>query len=178
MLKPSVSFTGAYYTTGLGGTFVPANSPGGLGDALNQMFNFVSPQYSLGVKLSLPVRDHSAAANLADAQVQKKRDALAVRKAQQTLRLQVSNAIEDLAAASASLEQAKLAKDYADKRLAAEQKKYELGIELPYFVLAAQTDLNTAEGAVLQQSINYRLNLINFYQVTGQLLDRRGITVK
>jgi outer membrane protein TolC len=178
MLKPSVSFTGAYFTTGLGGIFVPANSPGGLGDALNQMFNFVSPQYSLGVKLSLPVRDHSAAANLADAQVQKKRDALAVRKAQQTLRLQVSNAIEDLAAASASLEQAKLAKDYADKRLAAEQKKYELGIELPYFVLAAQTDLNTAEGAVLQQSINYRLNLINFYQVTGQLLDQRGITVK
>jgi outer membrane protein TolC len=178
MLKPSVSVTGGYQSQGLGGTFVQEGIPGGFGDALSQMFSFASPQYSIGVRLSLPVRDHAATAGLVDAQIRKKQDALGLRKLGQSLRLQVLNAVEDLEAARASLDQAQLARDFADKRLAAEQKKYELGIELQFFVLTAQTDLNAAEASVLQQSINYRFNLINFYQVTGQLLEERGIAVE
>ena len=178
MLKPSVSLTGAYQTTGLGGDFVPANMPGGFGDALNQMFSFASPAYSLGVRFSLPVRDHNTIANLADAKVQKKRDALAVEKLQQVLRLNVLNSLEDLASARASLEQSQLAKDYAQKRFDSEQKKYELGIELPFFVLQAQTDLSSFEGQAIQQTLNYRVTLMNLYLVTGQLLEQRGVTVE
>jgi outer membrane protein len=176
-LRPTVTATGSYQSQGIGGNYLPANAAGGLGDALNQMLRFGSPVYTLGIRLSLPVHDHAGAADLADAQVRKRQDALQLRRLEQNLRHQTLDAVDNLVAARASLEQAEQARDFAQKRFEAEQKKYELGIELLYFVLSAQTDLNAAANAVLEQTINYRRNLISFYQVTGQLLEERGVTL-
>ena len=177
-LRPSVSLTGSYESQGLGGTYLPTGVPGGLGDALSQMFGFGYPVYQVGLRVSLPIRGRAAAADLADTLVRKKQDALTLRKLEQSLRLQVLNAVENLDAARASLEQAQLAREYGEKRFATEQKKYELGITQLFFVLQAQTDFNVVENAVLEQSINYRRNLIILYQMTGQLLDQRGIVLE
>jgi outer membrane protein TolC len=176
-LRPSVALNGQYETQGIGGNYLPAAIPGGFGDALNQMFHFRFPVYSFGLQMRLPIRDHAAAADLADAELKKKADALTLRKLEQNLRLQVVNAVDNVEAARASLEQAQLAREYAGKRFEAEQKKYELGIEQLFFVLQSQTDLNTTEYNVLEQNINYRRNLVNLYAIMGQLLDERGITL-
>ena len=58
---------------------------------------------------------------------------------------------------------ATLETDFGEKRFAAEQKKYELGVIQLFFVLDAQTQLNLAENDVLRQSINYRRGLINLH---------------
>jgi outer membrane protein TolC len=176
-LRPGVSLVGQYETQGVAGTYLATAVPGGLGDAFNQMFHFSFPVYSLGLQMKLPIRDHAAAADLADAELRKKADALSLRKLEQTLRLQVLNAVDDVEAARASLEQAQLARDYAAKRFESEQKKYDLGIRELFFVLQAQTDLNTAENNVLEQNITYRRNLVNLYSIMGQLLEERGITL-
>jgi len=176
-LRPSVSLVGSYQTQGIGGTYLPSAIPGGFGDALSQMFHFRFPVYSFGLQMKLPIRDHAAAADLADAALRKKADALTLRKLEQTLRLQVLNAVDNVEAARASLEQAQLARDYAGKRFEAEQKKYELGITQLFFLQQSQTDFNTAENNVLVQNINYRQNLVNLYAIMGQLLDERGITL-
>jgi outer membrane protein TolC len=176
-LRPGVSLVGQYETQGVAGTYLATAVPGGLGDAFNQMFHFSFPVYSLGLQMKLPIRDHAAAADLADAGLRKKTDALSLRKLEQTLRLQVLNAVDDVEAARASLEQAQLARDYAGKRFESEQKKYDLGIRELFFVLQAQTDLNTAENNVLEQNITYRRNLVNLYSIMGQLLEERGITL-
>jgi outer membrane protein len=177
-LRPSVSLVGSYQSQGVGGTYLTTGVAGGLGDALGQMFNFGFPIYSFGLNLRLPIRDRAAAADLADAHLRLKADALVVRRVEQNLRHQVLDAVENLEAARASLEQAQLARDFAEKRFAAEQKKYELQITQLFFVLTAQTSLNIAENGVLEQSINYRRNLVNFYQMTGQLLDERGVVIE
>ncbi len=176
-LRPSVSLTGGYTSHGVGGNDLANAIPGGLGDSLNQIFHFGYPIYQVGISMSLPVRDRAAAANLANAQVRKKMDALALRKQEQTVRMQVLNAIDNLETARASLEQARLAREFADKRFAAEQKRYELGLIQPYFLLDAQTSVSAAENAVLGEEISYRLNLLNLYRVTGRLLEERGVRV-
>jgi outer membrane protein TolC len=127
--------------------------------------------------LNLPIRDRAAAANLSDAQIRKRQDALQLRKLEQNLRLQVLNAVDDLEAVRASMEQAEIARDFAQKRAAAEQKKYDLGVTQLFFVLDAQTQLNQAENDVLRQSINYRRSLINLYLMTGELLAERHVTL-
>ena len=175
--NPAVSLFGLYETQGIGGTYLPAAIPGGFGDALSQVFHFRFPVYQFGLQMKLPIRDHAAAADLADAELRKKADALTLRKLEQNLRLQVLNAVDNVEAARASLEQAQLAREYAGKRFEAEQKKYELGIEQLFFVLQSQTDLNTTENNVLEQNINYRRNLVNLYSIMGQLLDERGIAL-
>src|SRR5579864_516304 len=187
-LRPAVSLTGSYTSQGLGGIFnqltnpfgngtVVTGIPGGFSDALGQLFGFGFPVYSFGLRLNLPIRDRAAAANLSDTQIRKRQDALQLRKLEQGLRLQVLNAIDDLEAIRASMEQAETARQFAEKRFAAEQKKYELGVTQLFFVLDAQTQLNSAENDVLRQNITYRRALINLYLMTGEILAERHVTL-
>ena len=62
--------------------------------------------------------------------------------------------------------------------LLAEQKKYDLGTSVIFFVLDAQTRLVNAEAALVNQTVLYRRNLLNLLRVTGELLDERGIKVQ
>lgn len=141
------------------------------------MFGFGFPVYSLGLRIRLPLRDRSSAADLADAEIRKRQDSLQLRHLEQGLRLQVLNAVDDLEAVQASMKQSEVAREFAEKRFAAEQKKYELGVTQLFFVLDSQTQLNQAENDVLRQSILYRRSMINLYLMTGELLTKRGITL-
>ena len=68
--------------------------------------------------------------------------------------------------------------DFSQKRLEAEQKKYDLGVTTIFFLLDAQTQLTNAQANVVAQSVQYRRNLLNLLRVTGQLLEDRGIVIK
>jgi outer membrane protein TolC len=65
----------------------------------------------------------------------------------------------------------------AQKRVEADQKRYELGTTTLFFVLASQNDFTLAEANLVTQMINYRRNQIQVLQRTGQLLEERGIVV-
>ena len=72
---------------------------------------------------------------MADAVVRKKQDTLTVRTTQQTIRLDILNAITNVESSKESVKLAKVARDFAQKSLDAENKKYELGTELSQNVL-------------------------------------------
>lgn len=190
---PNLSLTGSYSSQGVGGIFYQRSNvfdtsgnasqivtaiPGGFGDALTQMFGFGYPVYSFGLNLSLPIRSHQAAADMADALVQKKRDTLTIRTVQQQVRLSVLNAISSVNSSKEALKLAVSAKDFAQKYLDAENQKYQLGAEPMQFVLQAQTQLQQAESAVVQNEVGLRRNLLNLLTQTGELLDERGIVVR
>jgi outer membrane protein len=189
-LRPSLSLSGQYGSSGTGGPqYVLQNAftggsqvvsviPGGVTDALAQMFGFGLPTYGFGLTLTLPLKNRTAAANLADAAVNKKMDAFKLRSAEQGVRLQVLNAITNLDNSRASVELAKTARDLAQKRVDAEQKKYELGIDTIFFLLTAETDLTTAESQLVNQTINYRLSELALLRALGTLLADRGIAVQ
>ena len=188
-LRPRFSLLAGYTAQGLGGTtFRAANPfdpnstdfvsvPGGIGGALSQLFSFNFPVYWFGVNLSLPIRDHRAAADLADAQVQKRSDVLRVRKLEQTIRLDVLYVADDVEAARASIQQAQMARDFAQQRFEAEQKRYEMGIQQLFFVLDAQTQLNFAENDLLTRLVSYRRSLVNLNRTTGELLEVHGVVL-
>lgn len=191
-LKPDFSLTGQYTSQGRGGTFLQRQNvftdtgqttvsriiPGGLGDSLDQLFGFGFPVYQFGVRLRLPIRDRSAQANLADALVSKKRDALTVRTTEQQIRQDVLTAVNQVEASKDAVELQLKSLDFARKRLDAENKRYELGTSQIFLVLQAQTDQITAESDVVTQSVNYRRNLLNLLRMTGELLDERGILIQ
>ena len=52
-----------------------------------QMFGFGFSSYQLGLRLTLPIRNRAASADMADALVRKKQDALTVRNTEQSIRL-------------------------------------------------------------------------------------------
>jgi len=151
--------------------------PGGFGDALSQMFGFGFPVYSFGVQLRLPIRNRRAAADLADAMIQKRRDTLEVRNVEQQARLEVLQAVSQVEASKANVRLAAIAQDFAQKRYDAEQKKYDLGTSQIFFVLQAQQDLVNAQATLVRESVNYRRNQMTLLRRTGQLLEERGVVV-
>jgi outer membrane protein TolC len=177
-LLPNLSLSFNYSAQGIGGNFLPTNSPGGLPDAISQMFGFGYPGYGLGINLVLPIKSHSASADMADAVVNMKRDTLAVRTTQQGIRLDILNAVVNLQGSVEQLKLAKLARDFAQKNLDAENKKYELGTEINQNVILAQNALVQAESNVVVNQIGLRRNLLTVLTKTGELLDERGIVVQ
>jgi outer membrane protein len=191
-LLPNLSLIGNYTANGRGGVFLQRTNvfnqgvsssvlttiPGGLSDALDQMFGLSFSSYQFGLRLALPLRNRAASADMADALVRKKQDSLSVRSTQETIRLDILNAVTNV---ESSKEQVKLsitARDFAKLALDAENKKYELGTELSQFVLQAQNALVQAESSVVTNQIGLRRNLLNLIQKTGTLLDERGIVIQ
>ena len=152
--------------------------PGGISDAVSQMFGFNFPVYGFGLQLRLPLRDRRAAADYADSVVAKRADLLAERQVVQQVRLDVLNAINLVENSRASVELAKIAADLAQKRVEAEQKKYDLGTTTLFFVLAAQQDLSQAQSDLVTQSVTYRRNQLNLLQRSGKLLADRGVVLQ
>jgi outer membrane protein TolC len=193
-LLPDLRLTGNYGAFGRGGPFYQRGNvfvgggssqsqiisviPGGLNDALDQLFGFGFPTYSMGLTLNFPLRDRRASADYADAVVNKRLDTLRVRNQEQTARLEVLNSITQVEQSRASVELARVALDLAQKRLDAERKKFDLGTTTLFFVLEAQTQLNQRQTDLVNQTVNYRRNLTGLGRTTGDLLTDRGIAVQ
>jgi outer membrane protein TolC len=192
-LRPDLSLTGAYTSQGLGGTFYNRTNvlngltsqstitqivPGGFTDSLDQLFGFGYPVYGFGVRLRLPIRNRQSTADMADALVGKRRDTLQIRGTTQQVRLDVLTSVNLVESSKVALDLAIKSRDFAQKRLDAENKKYELGTSQIFLVLQAQTDLINAESNVVIQSINYKRNILNLLQTTGELLQERGVVVQ
>jgi outer membrane protein TolC len=142
------------------------------------MFGFGYPLYSLGATLRLPIRNHQASADMADARVSKRRDALNLRTTQQQVRLDVLTAMTNLESSKDSVRLAIVARDFARKNLDAENQKYQLGTEQVQFVLQAQNTLAQADSAVVTNQVGLRRSILNLLTRTGELLDELGIVIQ
>lgn len=189
-LKPDLSLSLSYTSAGLGGTVFERSDvfgqrstivntiPGGLGDALNQVFGFDFPTYGLTLSLRLPIRDRRAIADLADAAVSKRMNTLRARSTAQTIRLEVLNAVNQVESSKARVKLAQTSLDFSQKRVDAEQKKYDLGVTTIYFLLDAQNSLAASQSELVTQAAQYRRNVTTMLRVTGQLLEQRGVVVR
>ncbi|MGC1485144.1 MAG: TolC family protein [Candidatus Acidiferrum sp.] len=175
-LKPDLELSGFYSGNGLGGNQIGAGNTG-LGNSLNQSFRFTYPAYGASLSLTLPVRNHSAEANLADSLVSRRHDQYQERGTNQSISLEVTNAVHALEAAKLGMEAAKVAVDLAKDSLHADERKYELGAEAVFFVLDAQTQLAQAELNLIQSQVNFQLAVTQVDHATGDLLEHHHVQI-
>ena len=182
-LEPDLELGGFYAGSGLGGNqFNSAVPPvliarSGLGSSLDQAFQFNAPTYGLTLSLNLPIKNHAAESNLADAVVSRRRAQYQERQTTQNITLETANAVHLLEVSKLSVEAAKVALDLAEKTLHAEERKYELGSETIFFVLEAQTELSSAEQNLVQAQVNYQLAVAAVDHATGDLLDHHHVQI-
>ena len=175
-LKPDLELSGFYAGNGLAGND-PAVGNTGLSNTLSQSFRFSFPAYGASLSLTLPVKNHSAQANLADALVSRRRDQYQERETNQSISLEVANAVHALEAAKLGMEAAKVAVDLARETLHADERKYELGAEPVFFVLDAQTQLAQAELNLIQSQVNFQVAVTQVDHATGDLLDHHHVQI-
>ncbi|HVC48121.1 MAG TPA: TolC family protein [Terracidiphilus sp.] len=182
-LKPNLSLSGFYQSSGLGGNQYSLTTgqliqSGGFGSSFNQVFGFGEPGYGGSLTLTLPFRNRGAKASLGSAYVSRSRDLSSAGQVREQITQQVSNAARQLEEAKMALTASMDSFDLAKKTLASEQRKYELGAETNFFVLDAQTRLAQAELVLLQTQINYRVALSDLDHATGGLLSPYRIAVE
>jgi outer membrane protein TolC len=175
-LKPDLALSGFYLGNGVAGNQFNSVSTG-LGDSLNQTFHFTYPAYGAALSLSLPVKNHSAEANLADAVVSRRRDQYQERRTNQNITLEVTNSVHALEEAKLTMEAAKVAVNLARESLHADERKYELGAEPVFFVLDAQTQLAQAELNLIQAQVNFQIAVARLDHATGDLLEHHHVQI-
>ena len=151
--------------------------PGGLGNSLGNVFHNDFPTYAVGVNLTLPIRNRSAQADSARAQLDERQERVQYRQTENTIVLNVRNALIALQQDRAQVAAADKARTLAQQTLDAEQKKYQLGSSTSYQVVLRSRDLTAAQGTALRAQANLEEALVNFNQAMGRTLEVNHITV-
>jgi outer membrane protein TolC len=170
-LLPELDLTGAYASNGLGGTQFNGAGQKITSSSIGQLFGFTYPTYYAQLSLSFPIKNRAAKAEMGNALVSRRSDLYSERQIREQVVLDVSNAVHQLEQAKLSIAAGKEALDLAKKTMAAEQRKYDLGSETIFFVLEAQTELASAELALLQAEVSYQLAVADVDHATGELLE-------
>ncbi|HUJ29975.1 MAG TPA: TolC family protein [Candidatus Acidoferrum sp.] len=157
--------------------FPTAVQKGGLGDALNSMINGSFPSFIVGLNLTMPFRNRSAQADNAQAQFNERQQEVLYRETQNTVFVNVRNALIALNQDRAQVAAAGEAQKLAQQTLDAEQKKYQLGSSTSYQVVLRARDLTSAQAVSLRARISLIEASIALHQAMGRTLGANNITI-
>ncbi|MBY0495187.1 MAG: TolC family protein [Cyanobacteria bacterium] len=170
---PALDLNASYGLQGLGGTaFIRSGSgvesrvidtrPGGYLDALSALTGRAYPTWNLNVTMSYPIGSNQAYAQLARTNIQRQQAQTRLRSLEIQIAAEVTNAALTVQSNLKRVEAATAARGLAQKRLEAEQSKFEVGMTTNFFVVQAQRDLRDAANTELRALADYRKSLVNF----------------
>jgi outer membrane protein TolC len=188
-LKPQADLSINYGLQGLGGTqLVRTNSgvlgsavtntiPGGLTDTFSSLFRNSYPTWSAQVTFAYPLGLSTQEANAARARVQLNQIQAQLKQIELQVATDVTNAAIQAQTTSESVQAAQAARELGEKKLEAEQSKFEVGMSTNYFVVQAQRDLRDAQNSELRAILNYRKSLVELERLQQTTLSNLGITI-
>ena len=152
-------------------------SNSGLGTVLGNAFNNSSPNYGVGVNLSIPLRNRTAQADQVRSQMEYRQSQLRLQQLYTQIRINVINAQYALTNDRAAVQAAVSARDYAAQALDAEEKKYRLGASTTANVLQQERNLATAEDSLISADAAYARDRSSLYQLLAVTLDKYGVNI-
>ncbi|HDP94207.1 MAG TPA: TolC family protein [Candidatus Aminicenantes bacterium] len=189
-MLPDLQLTASYYTTGRGGDqliFDPDSSPFDLNrpvigviskdviDALEEVVSNLYRNYSIGIKLSVPLGQAQEKARLAQARIDMKRALLNLQRVENTIFSDLKQALKELEANRKLVESNQIALELQAQKLKAEEKKLSVGMSTNYQVLNYQRDYANAQAGALQSTINFNLTLARINRIIARNLEEYGI---
>jgi len=192
--KPQIDLTGALVTSGLAGTpasglgacpppagttaCVPSQFSGGYGQDLANMFKFKYREINVGVAIQIPLRNRTAKANVAAAEIQKEQLDASYRSQDQSIEMDVRNAAQAVDTAQKRVVAAKLARESAEQQLSGEQKLFDVGRSTTFFLLQRQTELTSARTNEIQAETDYSKALADLQRATASTLRVNNVVVQ
>jgi outer membrane protein TolC len=173
---PALDLTASYGLAGVGGpTFIRAPGalggaiidtvPGGFADALRILANRDAPTWNLALNFSYPIGTSPAEANAARARLQQRQTIAQARALELQVATEVTNAALQVEASRERLQAAGAALVLQERRLDAEQSRFDVGLSTNFFVVQAQRDLRDAQNAELRALLDYRRAQVDFERV-------------
>jgi outer membrane protein TolC len=183
-LLPSLSLVGFYGGSGLAGPLNPlcpdcsSNVPVDFSGAFRNAFNNSSPDYYIGMNLSIPIRNRVAKADQYRSELEYRQAELRLEQLKKQVRIEVRNAQYALAQIGARVGAARKARDLAQRTFEITKKEQELGSGSSYQTLAAQRDLALAELDLVGAMTTYQKARVELDRATGTTLEHNGILIQ
>jgi outer membrane protein TolC len=165
-LLPSLAAFGGYGQAGRD------NSPW---DSLHQSLDGSAPNYNWGLSLSMPLGNRAARTTYRATKEQRLQSELILQRAEQTALINVENAISTAKTALELISSTRLAREFAEAALDAEQKKLENGKSTSFVVLRLQRDVTSARSSEIRALSEYNKALNALSLTEGTVLERRKI---
>ena len=181
-LLPSLSVYGFYAGTGYAGTPNPLNKtavnvPGDFGGAVDNAFNYSSPEYQVGFQLSVPLRNRIAKADQYRTELEYRQSQVYLEELKKRIRIEVRNARFALEQGASRVDAARQARDLAQKTLDIMQQEQKLGAGSNQQTLSAEHDLAIADSALVSAETDYEKARIEVRRATGSVLEDYGISI-
>lgn len=157
---------------------VAPNLIGGYGQSLRNLIDQNYPTARVGVRVSLPLRNRTAEANLGSALAQTNRINDQFKQAEQLVEADVRNSLQAVRSAEARLASAAAARSSAEQQYASEQRQFRAGTTTVFLVLQRQTDLLAARARELQAQTDLNKAISQFQRATGNTLTANNVAVR
>jgi len=179
---PRLTVEGRLEYLGLGGSENPdrlvfgefAGVPGRFADSSHAYDSIVDrdyPSWSVTGKLSFPIFGRKAGGNYAKARADYDRSVISYRKQKDTVRLDVRNAIREIASSQKRMEAALLSTNLAKEVLGNEEEKFKAGLSTTRELLEAQRDLIGAESSYISAFASHRVALADLERARGTMIE-------
>ena len=136
------------------------------------------PSWSAGASISFPLGNQAARATYKKSKLTADQLLLTLKKQEQTILVQIDEAINMARTSLDRVESTRQARLYAEQALAAEQKKLDSGKSTSFVVLQLQRDLTSARSDEIRRRADYNQALAALYQAEGSTLERKNIHVE
>jgi len=186
-LLPTLNVYGLYAGAGIAGPKNPACNlgaaecasvlPVGFGGMLQNTFNYSSPEYQVGMNLSINLRNRVAKADQFRASLEFRQRQITFEEQKKSIRFDVRNSLFALQQAQARVDAATKARDLAQHTFDVTQQEQQLGAKSSSDTLAAQHDLSLAESLLVTTQTAYEKAKVDIDRATGETLQQTGVSI-
>jgi outer membrane protein TolC len=166
---PALDVSARYGVTGVAGTQLTRDGLSSIDrtffDAVHDVFANDFKTWSFGVNLSYPIGTSIADAAFAQAKLQKQQEGEQLHNLEMAVTTQVREAGRDVRTNLRRIDATRRARELAEQRLTADNKRFNVGLATTFEVLQSQRDLSRARQAELRALIEYNQSLVDFEAV-------------
>lgn len=150
---------------------------GGYGSVLRQIFGRNFPNYTVGVSLSIPIRNRAAQADYVTDQLNFRQQLIQEKQLHNNIRQGVINTHITLQQSRAAFDTSVVARQLQEQTYAGTRRKYELGTATILDVLITQRDATARQLAEVQARSNYIHSRVNMDSVLGRVLEVYNVNI-
>lgn len=185
-LLPTLDMYGFYSGAGTAGPANPyctlgaecaTDLPTGFPGMFQNIFNYSSPEYQVGMTLSINLRNRQQKADQFRAVLQYRQSQITSEQKQKSIRFDVRNSKFALEQAQARVVAAQKASDLAQRTFDITKQEQKLGAKSSSDTLAAQSALAVAESALDAAQTAYEKAKVDIDRATGDTLTRTGVSI-
>lgn len=155
----------------------PSYLSGGFNRSLANMFRSDSPNYSIGLTISFPFRNRTAKADLDAAKLNTDRIAALTRGQEQSIIVEVRNAVQSVETSRQRVLTARRARESAEIQLDGERKLYDAGRSTTYLLFQRENSLANARNSEIRAETDFNKALAELQRVTATAFRVNNITI-